>query len=41
MQTSWEMGADGSSGRLCLERMYVSVLQKGLTSWAELALLCV
>ena len=26
MQTLWEMGADGSSGRLCLERMIVCMI---------------
>ena len=26
MQTLWEMGADGSIGRLCLERMIVCMI---------------
>ena len=26
MQTLWEMGADGSSGRLCLERMIICMI---------------
>ena len=25
MQSLWEMGADGSSGKLCLERMIVCI----------------